>query len=107
MLDSSNKTDLKWPLRLYVASLWFTPISVSCDRGLWSCFPFLRPLGHIWGWLDPGRATGNEVVPQERATRPGKNIEDMENDPVEIVDFPSYNMVISHSYVNVYLASIF
>jgi hypothetical protein len=42
------------------------------------------------------------------STRPGKHTKsDIENGPVEIVDFPSYKMVIFHSYVNVYHRVIF
>ena len=39
-----------------------------------------------------------------RHTRPGKTVTvcELENGPVEIVDLPSYKMVIVHSYVNVY-----
>ena len=42
------------------------------------------------------------------STRPGKHTNiAIENGPVEIVDLPSYKMVIFHSYVAVYQRVIF
>ena len=60
---------------------------------------FLTPLSGPNG-TDLGRRGENGAT---KLTRPGKlTVCELEHGPVEIVDLPSYKMVIFHSYVNVY-----
>ena len=95
MLDTSNKTVPEMAIEI-ICSFIGLPQSCSCfwpkkhivnlgylhhltavdsvfgdgGWGLWSCFPFLRHRAHLGmaGIIPVGRATGNELVPQELAT---------------------------------------